>query len=926
MTIRVYSSVMPGEPAEVHEAHGLTIEQWVSSQTDDYKPGDQQPISVFRNGSRVEPGAWADTVIEAGDSIDVRVIPFGGVGDFFQSVAGFIVNPLAGQFFAGADAITDWITPDVRARSGSGQQGSNISAADARANTVRAGGIIPELFGYYIRYPDYLCQPVKDFVDTRNQALYLMLSVGKGKYQINTDTLKIGNTPVSDLGNTVDYQFFGPGEDVSGHPAHQNWYRSPEVGASTGSSGLRLKAGANYTQVLNASQYDFDGQDMTVPYGAGTVPSDWETGMVLEISILQDVTVVNSGTDSGGNYLPDVVQGDFTTFSVDDAITISGDSGIAGDYLVDSFTDGSPDEMTLRFTDLTPAVFLPAGTYRADADYTGVRYRIDAILTEQIQVGTEEVENPDPPPATIEQPVYATRRLGFTLTRLNPDGSEDAGWSGFTTQSTTDSIVLLDDSTLNGDWAGPYVVCPAGETITTFKWDTFGPQGLGEIDDDGNIKSRTRTVELQWREVGTTMWTSITHSISGATRDQLGWTFEETLPYPMRPEVRVRRTSAEDTSTSSLDRLEWYGLRAKLPAATSYPGVTTLAMTIEGSDTIANQSENQINLIAQRILEDLDGNEVATRGIAEAAAYIAKDAGYDSDQLDVDELKRLKAIWDARGDTFDHVFDATTAKAAIDVALRPGFAEFTIDTGMIKPVRDEPRTQFEQPYSPENMTGPLRRTFTGRKPDEKDGVEVEYTDGSTWTTETVLCTLPGDAATNVQKIKLEGVTSRTRAWRIGMRRRRAMRYRRYTYEFSTELDALNSQYLSYVPLIEDVPGYGKAAILQEIYSDRIVVSEPMEFQEGQSHVVAYRDEYGETIGPFPATQGSNEFELMVSIPEPWPDLTARQEPIQVFFGTTERWSFPALITEISPSGPLAVSVSATNYDERVYADDNNAPA
>lgn len=59
--------------------------------------------------------------------------------------------------------------------------------------------------------------------------------------------------------------------------------------------------------------------------------------------------------------------------------------------------------------------------------------------------------------------------------------------------------------------------------------------------------------------------------------------------------------------------------------------------------------------------------------------------------------------------------------------------------------------------------------------------------------------------------------------------------------------------------------------------------------------------------------------------DPLPELSPTQEPSHVFFGTTERWSFPALITEISPQGELDVSVTATNYDERVYADDDNSP-
>jgi len=99
------------------------------------------------------------------------------------------------------------------------------------------------------------------------------------------------------------------------------------------------------------------------------------------------------------------------------------------------------------------------------------------------------------------------------------------------------------------------------------------------------------------------------------------------------------------------------------------------------------------------------------------------------------------------------------------------------------------------------------------------------------------------------------------------------------------------------------------------------------FEDGKTHVVAYRDQDGNTVGPFTAAEGPDEYTILVVIPEPYPPvLPYNQEDTHVYFGTTDRWHFPALITEISPSGPLSVSVSAVNYDARVYTDDdNNAP-
>lgn len=906
--IRVFDSILTGDPAETHYTHGVTVADWLRGQTSDYRPGDRQPLACVINGQLVQPTDWETRVIGIVDIVDFRVLPRAS----WAAIAMWTCVAVS----VGMGIYMALSIPNTTSAKGTNSE--NILQPNAKANTAKLGGVVPELFGRYIRYPDYLSQPRRYFVDTTTQALDLLLCVGVGEYTISEDNLKIGETPFSSLGQSIDYELFGPGEDVSGHQAHQNWYNAPEVGGTTGSSGLRLKAAAVSTQSIEAQQFDFDGDEVTVPYGAGDVPEDWAVDTLLQIVLPESVTVTDSGQDLDDNYLPDVLTGAFRDFVADDAVTIAGHDDLEGDYYV-ATVGGTPpdaDELTLLLDDSTPATFLPAGSYDLDIDYTGARYRIDEILIEIISVGGSPM----------------ARRKGFSVTRLNPDGTEDMSWSGFATESRTDAQVVIDEDSMNGDWAGPFLACPEGETTEVIEWDVFAPQGLAKVKDSGSLRTRNVTVQLQYREAGTSDdWISIDHEISGKTRDQLGWTFTETLPAAITPEVRVRRLSAEKTSVKYMDRVEWYGLRSQLSAVTSYAGVTVLALTLQGSDTIASQTENRVNVVATRKLAPLGGGTpVACRDIAPVAAYIAQSLGYSDSQLDMAEFQRLHAIWVARGDTFDFVFDdETVARDAINTTLQAGFAEMTVDTGAIRPVRDEARSTYEQGYSPENMREPLRRTFESRQPDEPDGIEIEYMDADTWSKETVLCLLPDDAGDQLEKIKLDGVTDRTRAWRIGMRRRRAQRYRRWTYEFGTELDALNSSYLSYVPLVDDIPGYGKVAILRAMTAcdgdALLTVSEPMEWIDGETHVVAYREADGTVVGPFSATAGGSEYEIIADIPQPWPDLTARQEPPHVYFGTSARWSFPALITEIKPSGPLAVDVTATNYDSRVYADDDNSP-
>lgn len=910
--IRVFDSILPVDPCETHDDHGVTVESWIASRAPDYQRGGSQLVSVSINGQIIDPMAWHETVIRESDNVDIRVLPRGFVGDFFSGIAGFLINPFfSGSLFA-ADAALKALIDIPSLNRNAGAQGTNIEPVDARANTARLGAVIPERFGRFINYPDYLNQPRRYYVDQKTQAIDLLMCLGTGSFDIEAGSVRIGQTPVDDIGAGITYQIFEPGASVAGNQCHENWYNAPEVGGTRASAGLPLTDSKNLTQSVSSTVTSAGG-DQTLDL-VSAVPSDWREGVTVTADLTRSCTVVAGATTSDplefhGSFLDVLAEvGDLVRVGL-----YGGDTSRV--YEVVTYNDpGGPNEyFTIKTTGPIPTLV------------TG--------------------DNPDGWTVGAKTIVYDRADAFYEIASINRTTNEidflrvissgyDAIWNsafgGWPAMSGSGFSVILNLAPAEsaGLWSPWFAATPSGETCDSIEIDILFPSGLGFVNDSGDIEARTRTVEIAVRQAGSTSAGTIyTRTITGQTRDQIGETYRLTVSPAAGVEVRMRRTTAESDSLKDLDKIEWTALKTRLPTVTSYAGVTVLAMTIVGSDKLATQSENQVNLITTRKLEPLAGGaEVATRGIAEAAAYIARSTGYDDDQIDIAELTRLGDIWTTRGDTFDHVFGEVTSKEAIDTALRAGFAESTIDTGVIKPVRDEPRTVFEQGYSPENMTAPLRRTFEALQVDEPDGVEVEYTSADTWTKETVLCLLPGDNGFKLDKIRLDGVTDRTRAWRIGMRRRRAQRYRRWTYSFETELDALNSSYLSYVPLLDDIPGYGKVAILESISADRITVSEPLEWTAGESHVIAYRDENGDTIGPFHAAEGPDEYTVLVSIPEPWPAvLPSDQEPTHIFFGTTARWNFPALITEITPSGSLQVGVTATNYDDRVYSSDNDSP-
>jgi hypothetical protein len=126
-------------------------------------------------------------------------------------------------------------------------------------------------------------------------------------------------------------------------------------------------------------------------------------------------------------------------------------------------------------------------------------------------------------------------------------------------------------------------------------------------------------------------------------------------------------------------------------------------------------------------------------------------------------------------------------------------------------------------------------------------------------------------------------------------------------------------------LQDDVPGYGQSAIMLS-YSDGIIgSSEPFDWSAGGEHVVGVRKPDGTLSGPYAAAR-IDDYTLSISGLDFEPDTTWETEPPHLLFGPVNRWSYPVLITSISPSGTDGASVQATNYDARVYTYDDSAPA
>lgn len=858
------------------------------------------PVSVFVNGERALPTQWAAIEFGPQDQVQIYREPKGT--DPFSITLALVF---------GAKAVLGALMPKMPSLNSGGntKRGNDLGLATVKGNQVKLNSVIREIAGRQRPYPDYALPPNRYFLDPRSQWIEMLLVIGRGKYEIQPSNILIGDTPLISLGADAEFSVYQPGADLSSEPAARWWHSAPEVGAtSTGTAGIELKSTFAVSPVPTAQSYQFAGPTITIPAGAGRFPTGWSAGMILRIAVGYPYDVIDGGSGR------DIIRGSLDQIAPYAGMPIEIVGANEGNYTVATYTPGvgsAPDEMTLDWEDGGPALGLSTGTgLQMSIGFRGLRYRIIAASTASI-----------------------------TVSRIDAAGDTDPTWPGFDALITSTASLQLDGSTQEGDWSGPYAACPDGASTVRIAWDVFFPQGLTHVSQNsGSTKPLSVTVEMQYRDIATAgAWTSFRKTYTQATLDQLGFTEYMTIPL-MRPEVRMRRIGAKSTSTSDANTVQWYGLRASLPAPTKYEGVTLLAVRVRGGNRIASQSESQISAIVTRILRTRRNGawttEEPTRDIAAWIGYIAQSVGYSvedgNSDIDLEELDRLQAIWSARGDHYDRTIDsASTVKACMIEALQAGFAELTIDRGLIRPVRDEPRgPDFDHIYNPQVMTKPLKREAEHSTADDFDGVDVEYLSSSTWQVETVPCRLPGDLGRRTEKVRIEGVCDEHRAWRIGMRRRRQQVYQRKRYSFSTELDALNSGYLDYALLGDTTPGYGQSAMLKGYAKlgslHMLVSSERLDWSAGGEHWVALRRLDGSASGPYVATR-IDDYRLTIPALDFVPVLDTAMDAPVLQFGPKAKFCYPALIKEVNPSGTVSCNVNAVNYDERVYLDDDNFP-
>ena len=500
----------------------------------------------------------------------------------------------------------------------------------------------------------------------------------------------------------------------------------------------------------------------------------------------------------------------------------------------------------------------------------------------------------------------------------------DASWE---TLTSADIAVSLGAASAQVGWTGPFTVAPPGELVDAIEIDYIFPNGLIYHDKKGRIWAIRATIYAEWRELGAGSWNAVQYEHWLANPDGIGFTHRIELGEPKAVEVRLRR-SPKLGGTNTSEDIQWTALRGRMQGRpTRYAGVTTMAVKLRTGDRLSSQTEDKIWLRVTRILEGMDGQRGPTSAIAPFLLHMFRACGYGDNRIDMVALTELDEIWRARQDNFDLAVDKhTTVKRLANDALRAGFAELTIDRGLLTPVRDARRESPNYIYSPQEFIDYPTVTTSMLEPDEIDGVDAEYVDGVSGKTETIKYRLLGEEGLRAEKIQLPGVTNWTRAWRLAARHRRVLAYRRTSFKGTTELHALNSSYMSYDRIQDGIPEYGQSAFVTWFEGRTLRLSERIEWDGNKNRVIAMRQLDGRVTRPAWIERGADDWTVVLLDDAPLDiHLGDSRDPTMVYIGSVRTWAHDVLVTSITPSSGNTVDISAVVYDDRVYMDDDRDP-
>lgn len=534
---------------------------------------------------------------------------------------------------------------------------------------------------------------------------------------------------------------------------------------------------------------------------------------------------------------------------------------------------------------------------------------------------------------------------GITYEVYEPSETPTLFPSSVRTSSEVSGITLYapNDPEYSGV-SGPFVVNDAGTNATRIEVDYSFPRGLYSTNNKGDLVALSVELTFEYRVIDGSgdpigSWTPFhnqTHTLATTTPQR--FTAGVDLPSG-RYEVRGFRDSNYVNSIRNNDELVWESARASIAYALDFGDVTLMAIKALATNNLNDQSRGRFNLRQKRKLKTWNKNtqlwEAATFTANPVWAFLdimkASYGGRMSDEfLDLDYLADLAATFDSEGREFNWTFDQKiNVWDAASLALSTARATPMVNGSKVTAIADREKTIPNAVFTPDNMIeGSFQWSASLHVVGSYDGLEIEYLDNESWKPETIECLVGSDAGTNPKKIKLNGITDRTLAYREGLYRRAKEVYQIENIEFETGLEGHIPNFNDLIAVSHDVMDWGYSGVVTSQSGQLVTLSDPFDPSEAGPYVIAFRRADGSSSELYAITQTSDPFVVELSDVSADSEQGARlstQEPVFYQIGTSTRERKLARVVMVRPSGEDRVKVQCINNAPEIYTFDSSTP-
>ena len=503
-------------------------------------------------------------------------------------------------------------------------------------------------------------------------------------------------------------------------------------------------------------------------------------------------------------------------------------------------------------------------------------------------------------------------------------------------QPPDDAIMAVTEYTLEDRiLVGPYAVCKAGQSVDRIGIDLVHPGGLYYAEDDGSqgFVATDYRVDIQALDALGTPMGSVSTLATISYNERTASPLRRTHEFAVTPgcyQVWMSRP-IEVSDTRKVDRVQWVGLKGRLPARMTYADVTVLALRIKAGTFLNGAALNDILIHSTRKLPTHTGTAwtapVATRSIAWAVADLSRNGDYSiglpDDRLDILGLSTLDATWAARGDTCDGVLStASTYWKSLSMMARCGRAIPQVPGGIVTLMRDQPQAIKRASFHVGNIKkGSFSIEYLLYEEDSPDDVLVKYTDAEDGEAKKVQCNLPEADGVSPAEFPMWGVGNYAQARREGLFEAACNMYRRSLASFTAVNYSGRPLRRGWtVSVSHPLPDWGVSGSVLAVNGRTLTLSEPPIWQEGATHYIQLSQSNGRPDGPWSVTPGPTDVEVVMAMDPPafiYTGLNRNRTPFQ--FGPGSDFEALCLVVSATPrgtDGDVAIVVSLD--DARVH--------